>query len=314
MQQGQNTVSIEPILNDPQHLQLCAIHTINNLLQITNNNDATIETQTEDGDDTTTLEEQKRHRLKSDKETTRMILVHGQLYTQSKIDFASKEELNTIADEMSKREIALMNNTEESENSEMNQGISLWTKLRSNHRTLFTGNYSHEVLEAALSKRNISLNWFNIGANEINPLHLSKYYSAGKDDDSSSQQIVIGYVVNTDQIKPYSLKKLVHRAIPSIYSGRHWSVVTKVRVVNDLSPNDYGTESAFDATSSRFIHSTTGEVIDYNAKHWYMIDSKSCNTTTLINDVELLEVLKAVKENNGNVFQAVDQTLQNAFV
>lgn len=144
----------------------------------------------------------------------------------------------------------------------------------------------------------------------MNPQHLSKYYS-GKDEDSS--QVVIGYVINTDQIKPKSLKSLVRYAFPSIYSGRHWSVVTKIRAAHYLSSNDRGSESDFDA-SSRFIDSATGEVIDYDAKYWYMIDSKSSNTTTLINDVDLLEVLKAVKENNGNVFQAVAQTLQKVFV
>lgn len=135
----QQNILVLPILNDPQYLQFCAVHTINNLLQITK--DATIETEEGDRDDRTL--EERRNRLISD-ETTRMILVNGDLYTQSKIDFASKKELDTIADEMSNRENALMKR-EEIENSETNEGISVWNVLRSNHRTLLTGNYSHEV-------------------------------------------------------------------------------------------------------------------------------------------------------------------------
>jgi len=296
LQQKYNAnVRVVPIVNDLQHLQFCAVHAINNLLQITKDS-----MREKNGDGDHKIFEEQRSRLKSDDTTRRLVLVKGELYTQSKMDFASKKELDTIADKMSDLEMSLMYGDEKSDNDKKNIGSSLWRNLRSNHRTLCTGNYSFEVLEAALSKRHVALNWFNVKS-DMNPLHLSKFYDA-KDEDLS--QVVIGYVINSvKEAAPYSFKSLAHYAVPFIFSGRHWSVITKIRVVRYVSHHDCGSKKVLNSNSN------SGEVISYEAEQWYKIDSEDFNATELRNDAELLEVLKKVKEKDGNVFQAVAQSL-----
>mmetsp|Transcript_28129 Transcript_28129/g.33323 ORF Transcript_28129/g.33323 Transcript_28129/m.33323 type:complete len:342 (-) Transcript_28129:249-1274(-) len=298
--QQKNTYSIVPIVNDPQHRQLCAVHTINNLLQLPTKNSTT----NEEGGSSTRCN-------KSDATTTRSVLVTGELYTQPKVDFASKTELESIADEMSDRETAWMSGNDEERDmngKKKTVGSSLWRSLRSNHRTLFTGNFSFSVLETALSKRDVALNWFTIES-DTKASHLTHYYSA-KEEDSS--QVVIGYVINSKkEMNPYSVKSLAKAALAYGSSGRHWFAITKIRVVADASHHDSGSsEGALDGTSSGGdIRSNSGDVIGYDEDKWFIVDSESRNDREMANDVELLEFLREIKTDGGNVFQALTPSL-----
>lgn len=289
------TLSIVPVVNDPQHLQLCAVHTINNLLQLTQNSKI-------EGDGKVSIGGEESS-LKS--ESTRSVLIQGELYRQSKLEFASKKELELIANEMSNRETAWMNGNEESDKGEKKGGRSLLKILRSNHRSTFTGNFSFEVLEAALTKREIALNWFNV-TSDTKPSHLTKYNNA---KDKDSLQVVVGYVINSkEEMNPYCFKSLAKAALPFCL-GRHWFAITKVRVVTDVSHHDSGSQRTANGASKSYINSNSGVVIEYNEEKWYIVDSESHKVKELKNDVELLEMLKDVKKNDGNVFQAVTQSL-----
>jgi len=308
-QQNSSTLSIVPIVNDPQHRQLCAVHTINNLLQLTKNSTAMKDDGTvriaAGGSNTT---------CKSDA-TTRSVLVTGEIYTQPKLEFASKTELDLIADELSNRETVWMGGDEEEEREPNGKkttvvGSSLWRRLRSNHRTLFTGNFSFSVLETALSKRDVTLNWFQI-ENDTKASDLTQYHST-KDEDSS--QVVIGYVINSKkEMNPYSFKSLTRIALAYGSSGRHWYAITKIRVVTDdvSHHHDSGSESGTldDATSRGCIRSNSGGVIGYDKDAWFNVDSESRNDREIANDEELLEFLIEIQKNDGNVFQAVTPSL-----
>ena len=168
-------------------------------------------------------------------------------------------------------------------------------------------------MEAALSKRGIDLSWFNV-QNDTDPSNLSKSYSA-KDEDPS--HVIIGYVINSvKETNPHFVKSLARYTIPFIFSGRHWSVITKIRVVqNNASHDNCSSKSMIDGNSVKFLDSNSGETIDYKSEQWYMVDSESFNAIEIKNDLELLEVLRHANEKNrGNVFQAVARSLQNISV
>jgi len=314
-EQNATTLSVMPIVNDPQHRQLCAVHTINNLLQLTTKKNSTT-TREDNADDTRTAGGEQR--ICKSNATTRSVLINGQLYKQANnVEFASKKELESIADEMSGREAAWMSGEEEERDAngcKTNAGNSQWWRsLRSNHRTVFTGNFSFSVLESALSKRDVALNWFKI-ENDTKPSDLTNYYdSANNDDDSSQNNVVVGYVINSKKeiIKPYSVKSLARAALAVGSSGRHWFAITKIRVVLDASHRDSGSESTMvDYGSSKSsLGLDSGEAIEYDKDKWFIVDSESRDDREIENNGELLEFLKEIITNDGNVFQAVTTSL-----
>ena len=48
----------------------------------------------------------------------------------------------------------------------------------------------------------------------------------------------------------------------------------------------------------------------YKDNRWYRVDSEDLSVAELKDNRELLEVLRVVKERGGNVFQAVDESLE----
>ena len=108
------------------------------------------------------------------------------------------------------------------------------------------------------------MSWFNV-QNDTDPSNLSKSYSA-KDEDPS--HVIIGYVINSvKETNPHFVKSLARYTIPFIFSGRHWSVITKIRVVqNNASHDNCSSKSMIDGNSVKFLDSNSGETIDY--KSW----------------------------------------------
>lgn len=102
------------VVHEQQSLQLCAIHTINNLLQLTNDNHVGW---TCGGG---------------------LIVVERPLWT-----LATKAELDTIADELTVAENRLL--VAQSDGQPSSVQPSLYEKLSSQHRTVIFGRYSSEV-------------------------------------------------------------------------------------------------------------------------------------------------------------------------
>ena len=131
---------IQERIHNTQHFQFCAIHTLNNLLQLT---EKTITTTT-----TTTSEENTSsfHFL---------LLICGKIYhldhdkmsTLRKL--GTKEEFDQIANDFIRQEKLLLSNNiddiADECSSSVNERLSFWTTLMSNHRTPISGNYSFEV-------------------------------------------------------------------------------------------------------------------------------------------------------------------------
>ncbi len=154
-------LTVQPLVHEVQSKQLCAIHTLNNLLQLR----------------TTTASSMPSRQIKHVKTTKEWILINNQLYDCNDNDnnmlntAATKEEFDILADNLTKREQYLMKemmmisndsdnevvNTKDihdvtrtttcSYDNDLNQKekLSLWDQLRSNHRSPYTGNYSLEV-------------------------------------------------------------------------------------------------------------------------------------------------------------------------
>ncbi len=119
-------ISIAPIVRQSQSLQLCAVMTINNLLQ------ACTEDET----------------YENESATEALMLCGGNLLRLKKDaqPMATAAELNRIADELILRETALLqDNATSNEISQDNTYPSHWQVISSHHRTPLFGNYSFEV-------------------------------------------------------------------------------------------------------------------------------------------------------------------------
>lgn len=128
-------ISILPLVRQSQSLQLCAVMTINNLLQLT--------------------DEPHGHGHGGHEQV--MLLCGGKLLRrqQDVLPFATTTDLNDIADELILCEADLFHGNihdDKSKNQKPNSGTvntkrkaSRWQVIRSRHRTPLFGNYSFEV-------------------------------------------------------------------------------------------------------------------------------------------------------------------------
>ena len=140
-----------PIVHEKQSFQFCALHSLNNLLQLSssfsNYKNTTIEyenNQTKDGcsKNVVVVGIKDCHRWKNPK------------FSSSSKPF-TKKDLDSIANRFISAESKLFYNNndnndddgiilEENDNDSLPQ-VSFLQSLKSNHRTPFTGNYSYEV-------------------------------------------------------------------------------------------------------------------------------------------------------------------------
>jgi len=131
------SIIVAPVYRESQSLQLCALHSMNNLLQLNPHI--------------------KNGVLSSDEDAESLILCGGDLYYHSKLKPGSKAEFNAIADQLTVHEAQWLSQThsdressqtldEKSATNPHHVGhLSYWNLLRSHHRAVFTGNYSFEV-------------------------------------------------------------------------------------------------------------------------------------------------------------------------
>ena len=135
-----HATTLGPLIRESQSLQLCALHSMNNLLQLRPVCKKIGGSISSPGSDDENL-----------------ILCGGDLYCHSKLKAGSKAEFNAIADELTFQETQLYSqnepdgesnhagNEEIPANRNHGRHLSYWQLLRSHHRTPITGNYSFEV-------------------------------------------------------------------------------------------------------------------------------------------------------------------------
>lgn len=273
-------IAITPLARQSQSLQLCALMTINNLLQL--------------------VPDKKRGVIQREETTENLILCGRKLFYHDALPFATKLELDTIADDLIIREATLLSC--DGENSLLQRGgqatgagtstgrerkVSYWKLFQSHHRTPFAGNYSFEVLEAALQMRNVKLDWVtDFGNKRLNDI----------DDDGNS--VVVGFVINS--VEPLSIKN----AIMNLFgTPRHWWTITRVRRVGSVETKAQTGLQTVETRSALFVDSESGCELGYDCDEWNVIDSLSEITQTLSFD-DLKEFLGGIHSEKGSILRA----------
>lgn len=204
----------ENIVHEKQNLQLCAVHAVNNLLQISSH-DADVRHQWQCGDQTLELK-------------------------QAQLIMATKAEFNAIAESLTITENHLLS----SDHSESNHAIivarqgklTLYEQLTSNHMTVLLGNYSFEVLHIALQNRGIDLDWcapegplFKRKKKEVDGITTTE---SENHQDHLIECDVVGFIVNSSVDNSNRSILSFIPLIGSILGGsRHWYSISRIRRV-----------------------------------------------------------------------------------
>ena len=145
-----------PIVHEKQSFQFCALHSLNNLLQLSSSNyNTTIEyenNKTKDG--CSNNNNNNKNGLPKNVVVGGIKDCHRWNHKfpsigDGKMEPFTKNELDRIANRFISAESKLFNNTNDGsileENDDSSPHVSFLQSLRSNHRTPLTGNYSYEV-------------------------------------------------------------------------------------------------------------------------------------------------------------------------
>lgn len=297
---------LEPMIHEDQSLQLCALHTINNLLQLKER--VVVDCTAEDTTDSVVLKE--------------ALLCGGRLLYSSQSEstknnaIATIGELNQIADYLTERECSLLaggdtsmeegtHTTEQGYDVTKNvTSLSLLQKMRSQHRTLLAGNYSFEVLETILSQRNVSLKWFPTDQHSIESLETVNH-----GNNNINNNAVIGFILNATDSSSSIWNSIVH----SLFGGeRHWFAITRLRrcwipqsvEADDEEPQLPSISTTTNETETLFLDSETDAQVEYDSDLWHIVDSDSSEIVDLTTK-ELWDLLKEAEEDGGTLLQAI---------
>ena len=284
------------VVHERQSRQLCAIHAVNNLLQLHFSRD---ETNKSNEQGNTSSQHQCMYQC-------------GPFIVQRSCKLVTKLEMDRIADDLTLVERNLLqentfdNNTRNDDNNSaggretpvdvvggaslrsQHNELSLKDKLVSNHRTMYLGCYSFECLELCLKNRGVALEWYRSSDDDS-----SKQDSAAELQRSARpNQVVCGFIINLADESPtfwsaFQYLPLVGRLV---HVGRHWFAVTRLR----RQINGSEREASESAPS--------------NAKEgWLLIDSDREDIVALC-DTELVEYLASLRARGGQTFRATIET------
>lgn len=299
------------MIHEKQIRQFCAIHTVNNLLQLS----------PEDSDGVIT--ESKGIGLSDNIGRTRKVYIttewrcHGRLIyrqrlltrsdsssdqckasitTPDKKNFnivATQSEFNEIADDFTNRELRLMegsdpiiqdSNESATEFSQQSgRKLSTMQRLRSNYGTPVFGNYSVEVLETALNRRGVKIEYYRIQENARRVNNVDEE--------------VIGFIVHEEETKnSLSYLRRLGGYIPLVShmckGGRHWWAITGVKRschISDATDNENDT-----------IHVEKQMKED---KEWFLIDSNADHIPIISSDDDLIHYLSNVQGRGALIFR-----------
>jgi hypothetical protein len=286
------------MIHEKQVRQFCAIHCVNNLLQLSEDSDC-VENEgvsLSGGQRKNIIKEWSCHgRLLfrqqwlrgSDLHTTRSD-VNNTSRSAERMNWsvvATQSEFDDIADEITNRELRLMEGNEPMTpgsndctlvEKQSARTLSFTQRVRSRHGTPIWGNYSYEVLETALSRRGVTIEYYRVEA-----------------DTSEITSDTIGFIVHEEETSADSqsyLRRLGSR-VPIIKNlckgGRHWWAVTGVKRSCFLSDNVNG------------FH--VKEQKDYG-KEWFLIDSNLNHILTLSSDNDLMDSLTDLQSRGALIF------------
>jgi hypothetical protein len=144
-----SSIAIAPLIHETQSRQLCAVHALNNLLQLSTMIDKTTDTACR----RRTKDCCSNHDDYHDQQEQQVMLCCGTIYRHPFMEPGSIAEFNVIADELTRRETQLYlekddgatTTSEEIVDGCHKSSISFWNVMRGHHRTPLLGNYSFEV-------------------------------------------------------------------------------------------------------------------------------------------------------------------------
>jgi len=346
-----------PMIHEEQARQLCAIHTVNNLLQLRGDCDHNSGT---DGDShehdereaegcsttdgcsqkmaTSIMHEWTCHgrvlrryeqKSRSDAPSTAEISEpsnnNGDLELDANAEkrpkrpwrVATQKEFDDIAKELTLREQMLMegdesaflsttSSKEEEKTSVTSKGrlnkVSMMQRLRSQHGTPYMGNYSFEVIEEALERRGVKLDFYRVpndGNTTIQNNDDTGEEGGACDGDASSSagNFLIGFVIYEKEENQRSALSLVTRIgsyIPIIKyfcgAGQHWYAITGVR----YSQHQYQSDPGIKYNSGK----------DTSHPLWSLIDSKMDGIPAIHTEKDLMHYARVVQQRGGLIFRA----------
>lgn len=277
------------MIHEKQIRQFCAIHTANNLLQLPSG--FRFEEANPDSVDMI-------HRWSCNGQTLQEC---SQRSPSDRNNWyaATHQEFDKIAQEITLRESRLMHGDPSLIDLDENDVTSLssWQRIWSHHGTPYLGNYSLEVLQLALKRRCVSLDYFHV--TETNTARNNVKTKCDSSSSLTAKSIHIGYVVYEQGRTYTSYLKQIGCYVPIVKhfcQGKHWYAITRVQYSCEIS----------DASSPNDKYTTENDAQRENAipLAWHLIDSKLNIIHTIDSDEQLMLSLRSIQNSGGLVFRA----------
>lgn len=277
------------VVHERQSRQLCAIHAVNNLLQLHSSPDAA------------TADEGCSH------QSCMLTYQCGPFIVQRSCQVATKVEMDRIADDLAlmERNLLLEDRLDSIKDGDYNSAgggetpvdvvvegassdcsqhkeLSLIDKLVSNHRTMYLGCYSFECLELCLKRRGVTLEWYRVSDDP------GQDSAAVLQKSVEADQVVCGFIINLPDESPTFWSTF--RSVPIlgrlVHVGRHWFSITRLR--RRINDNISGQEASASTDTK---------------EGWLLIDSDREDIVAL-SDIELIEYLASIHAKGGQTFRA----------
>ncbi len=293
------------MIHEKQERQFCAIHSVNNLLQLSKDSDGVVGVGAGQSDESSqqqdVIDEWRCHgrllycqqRSKGNNSPT---IIAGQNKNNWNV-VATQSEFNAIAEEITHRELRLMEGIDSSDFTSENQSTSTLStiqRFRSKHFTPTMGNYSFEVLETALIRRGVTLEYYRDKTDKAD---------ITSNTESDQKKNIIGFIVHEEETsaESFSYLRRLGSQIPIIRNickgGRHWWAITGVKRSCYLS----------DASNNETCMHVKGQIED--SGQWHLIDSNLDRIVTMSSDDDLMSTLSDVQSRGALIFSCccVDQ-------
>ena len=321
------------MIHEKQVRQLCAVHTVNNLLQIPSdfdwcdgdgdeksNNDLDTSYSASTTQENKTVDKDNTPRLHSDRTIHRWTcssqVLHQLEQPPSSIPTAADKrwraatqaEFDEIAQEITIRERLLMegklsitcsdenHQTRDDYMSSSTQNLSALQRIFSHHGTPFLGNYSLEVMQVALKRRGVVMEYFRVS--DVDAV-------VEVDNDASNtakiSSLHVGYIVYDHRNSFSSYLKRIGRNVPILKhfcQGKHWYAITRVCY------HSKEINASLKTCKSSINDIELNKTENKSTVSWYLIDSKLNEPLSYDSDKQLLQDLRQIQDSGGLVFRA----------
>jgi hypothetical protein len=294
------------VVHERQLLQLCAVHTINNLLQLTH-----------DDRDLPWICGNRIIQWTTNTHHDATASANSSQFSLLPLP-ASQVELDRIACDLMRAEDALLDHSNR-HHHEGNYSYCCWLlpsfrcchSWNNTHRTLYYGNYSFETLEVALQRRHVSLEWFHIPTNPDELLKVPTGMVVGfiinhimnddDDNDNDNHHQRNNNNNNNNNTSSSSNRKSFPRSVWKKCCddpGRHWYAISRVRRRSD---------GLWNATTKNNENGGIDDVINQEAPEedrWKILDSDRMGEATILRTDEVREYLHQVSDHDATIFRA----------